>query len=29
MTISADIQLGERSLIQWLFEPIYSLQGRL
>lgn len=29
MTISADIQLSERSLIQWLLEPIYSLQGRL
>lgn len=29
MTISADIQLSERSLIQWLLEPIYSLQGRI
>jgi membrane fusion protein len=29
MTLSADISLGDRSLIQWLFEPIYSLKGRI
>lgn len=29
MTLSADIELSERSLIQWILEPIYSLQGRL
>ena len=29
MTFSADINLGDRTLIQWLLEPIYSLQGRL
>ena len=29
MTFSADIQLSERSLLQWLLEPIFSLQGRL
>ncbi len=29
MTISADISLGDRPLIQWLFEPIYSLKGRI
>lgn len=29
MTLSADIGLGDRSLIQWLLEPIYSLKGRI
>lgn len=29
MTLSADVQLTERSLLQWLLEPIYSLKGRL
>ncbi|MCW8126872.1 HlyD family secretion protein [Microbulbifer halophilus] len=29
MTLSADVQLAERSLLQWLLEPIYSLKGRL
>lgn len=29
MTLSADIQLSERTLMQWLLEPLYSLQGRL
>lgn len=29
MTLSADVRLGERSLVQWLLEPIYSLKGRL
>lgn len=29
MTLSADVRLHERSLLQWLLEPIYSLKGRL
>lgn len=29
MTLSADLRLGERTLLQWLLEPIYSLKGRL
>ena len=29
MTLSADIQLSERTLLQWLLEPILSLKGRL
>lgn len=29
MTLSADVRLGERTLMQWLLEPIYSLKGRL
>ena len=29
MTLSADIRLSERSLFQWLLEPIYSLRGRV
>ncbi len=29
MTLSADIRLSDRTLIQWLLEPIYSLKGRL
>lgn len=29
MTLSADISLGDRTLIQWLLEPIFSLRGRL
>lgn len=29
MTLSADIQLSDRTLIQWLLEPLYSLNGRL
>ena len=29
MTLSADVQLGERSLLQWLLEPLYSLKGRI
>lgn len=29
MTLSADIRLEERSLLRWLFEPLYSLRGRL
>lgn len=29
MTLSADIQLGDRSLFEWLLEPIYSLQGKV
>jgi len=29
MTLSADVEVGERRLWQWLLEPIYSLRGRL
>ncbi|MEP5764317.1 MAG: HlyD family efflux transporter periplasmic adaptor subunit [Halieaceae bacterium] len=29
MTLSADIKLEQRSLLQWLLEPIHSLRGRL
>lgn len=29
MTLAADIQLAERSLLQWLLEPLYSLRGKL
>lgn len=29
MTLSADVKLSERSLLEWLFEPLYSLQGRI
>jgi membrane fusion protein len=29
MTLSADIQLERRSLVQWLLDPLYSLRGRL
>lgn len=29
MTLSADIRLSDRTLIQWLLEPIYSLKGRI
>lgn len=29
MTLSADIELGQRSLFEWLLEPLFSLQGRL
>ena len=29
MTLSADVELAERSLLQWLLEPLYSLKGRL
>ena len=29
MTISADIKLEDRSIMEWLFEPIYSLKGRI
>ncbi len=29
MTLSADVNLSERSLLEWLLEPIYSLKGRL
>lgn len=29
MTFSADIILDDRSLLQWLLEPLYSLRGRL
>lgn len=29
MTLSADIQLSERSLLEWILEPVLSLQGRI
>jgi len=29
MTLSADVRLSERSLLQWLLEPLYSLKGRI
>ncbi len=29
MTFSADIQLGERTLIEWLFAPLQTITGRL
>ncbi|MCU7554513.1 HlyD family efflux transporter periplasmic adaptor subunit [Alteromonas sp. ASW11-19] len=29
MTFTADVQLSERTLAEWLFEPLYSLAGRL
>lgn len=29
MTISADVRLDERTIMQWLLEPIYSLRGRI
>lgn len=29
MTLQADIELGERSLMEWLLEPILSLKGAL
>ena len=28
-TLSADVRLDERTLLQWLLEPIYSMRGRL
>lgn len=29
MTLTADVELAERRLWQWLLEPIFSLKGRL
>jgi len=29
MTLSADIRLEDRTILQWLLEPLYSLRGRL
>lgn len=29
MTLSADVELSKRTLMQWLFEPIISLKGRI
>lgn len=29
MTLTADVELAERHLWQWLLEPVYSLRGRL
>ncbi|MEC7471655.1 MAG: hypothetical protein VYC51_17525, partial [Pseudomonadota bacterium] len=27
MTFAAEIQIRERNLLQWLFEPLYALHG--
>ena len=29
MTLSADIKLDDRTLLQWLFDPVYSIKGKL
>ena len=29
ISLEADIKLAERSLLEWLFEPLFSLRGRL
>jgi membrane fusion protein len=29
MTLSADIQLDQRTVIEWLFEPLLSIKGNL
>lgn len=29
MTLTADIQLGDRSLTEWILEPLYSLRGTI
>lgn len=29
MSLSADVRLSERTLMEWLLEPLYSLKGRL
>ncbi|UZJ43461.1 HlyD family efflux transporter periplasmic adaptor subunit [Marinimicrobium sp. C6131] len=29
MTLTADIKLSERSIVEWLLEPLYSLKGRV
>tara|TARA_B100000929_G_scaffold260990_1_gene225517 strand:+ start:31 stop:234 length:204 start_codon:yes stop_codon:yes gene_type:complete len=29
MTLSADIKLKDRSLLEWLLEPLYTLHGKL
>lgn len=29
MTLSADISLSERTILEWIFEPIFSLKGRI
>lgn len=29
MTLSADVQLSNRSLLEWMLEPIFSLRGRI
>ena len=29
MTLSADVRLSERTLLQWLLEPLYTLRGRI
>ncbi|WP_347330533.1 HlyD family secretion protein [Marinimicrobium locisalis] len=27
MTLTADIELGQRTILEWIFEPLYSLKG--
>jgi membrane fusion protein len=29
MTLSADVILEKRSLLEWLFEPLFGVRGRL
>ena len=29
MTLTADVILEQRSLVRWLLDPLYSLQGRI
>lgn len=29
MTLSADVNLSDRSLLEWILEPLFSLQGRM
>jgi membrane fusion protein len=29
MTLSADVKLADRSLMEWLLEPLYSIKGKL
>jgi membrane fusion protein len=29
ISLEADIKVAERSLLEWVFEPLFSLRGRL
>ena len=29
MTFTADVTLSQRTIIEWLFEPLYTLAGRI
>jgi len=29
MTFSADVDLSQRTLMEWLMEPLYSITGKL